>query len=152
MCQETPHVIEYNALANSQYGRYTGWDLSLDHWNFMSKRLGQDIYDKRVQLANGVEGNGFELWRALFVEYEGSDEYIALDGRTKLQNFPPITSTKGITHTLNDWSHMMMKYGSDIGQVTRRTMLLKILPDQLRTDVLKNGFQTTDPIMQMLMD
>ena len=113
----------------------------------MSKRLGQDIYDKRLQLAHGVEGNGFELWRALFVEYEGSDEYIALDGRTKLKNFPAITTTNGITQVLNDWSHAMLKYGGDIGPVARRTMLLKILPESLRTDVLKNGFQPTDEII-----
>ena len=147
ICQETGHVIEYAPLANSQYGRFSGWDLSLDLWNFASKRLGQDIYDKRLQLAHGVEGNSFELWRALFVEYEGSDEYIALDGRTKLQNFLAMTMTNGITQVLNDWSHAMLKYGGDIGPVTRRTMLLKILPESLRTDVLKHGFQTTDEII-----
>lgn len=144
MCQETQHTIEYAPLANSRYGRFTGWDLSLDLWNFMSKRLGQDIYDRRLQLANNVEGNGFELWRALFTEYEGSDEYIALDGRTQLQNFPKIQSTTGITQHLNDWSSAMLKYGKDIGPVTRMTMFLKILPESLRTDVLKNGYQNAE--------
>ena len=147
MCQETTHPIEYGPLANSRYGRFTGWDLSLDLWNFMSKRLGQDLYDRRLQMANHVEGNGFELWRALFSEYEGSDEYIALDGRTHLQNFPKIQSTTGITQVLNDWSSAMLKYGNDIGPVTRMTMLLKILPESLRTDVLKNGFQTSEQVI-----
>ena len=59
------------------------------------------IYDKRIHLANGVDdGNGFELWRALFVQYEGGNEFVKLDGRTQLQNFPDITSMTGITEKL----------------------------------------------------
>ena len=62
-------------------------------------------------MANGVEGNGFELWRRYFFEFEGSDEYIQLDGRTKLQTFDPITDTHGLIDKLDDWQHQMLKYG-----------------------------------------
>ena len=145
--QEANGPIDYHTLARTRYGPLTGWDLALDMWNFISKRIGQNIYDKRIQLANGVDGNGFELWRALFVQYEGGDEFIKLDGRTQLQNFAPITSTNGISEKLREWQHQMSKYGGDIGHVTRRTMLLKILPPQLREDVLKYGMQDCDRIV-----
>lgn len=110
--------ISYTVLAETTYGRSTGWDLSLDLWNFISKRLGVTLYERRVTLASDIEGNGFELWRNLFCQYEGGDEYIQLDGRTSLQHFPAMSSTAGITEKLKDWRHQMMKFGADIGPVT----------------------------------
>lgn len=145
--QEANGTIDYHQLVRVHYGKSTGWDLSLELWNFISKRIGQTIYDTRVQLANGVDGNGFELWRALFVQFEGGDEFVKLGGRTDLQNFPPITSMNGITDKLRDWQHQMSKYGSDIGHITRKTMLLKVLPDHLRQDLLKYGMNDCDKII-----
>ena len=145
--QEATGVIDYYQLVRVRYGNSTGWDLALDMWSFISKRVGQTIYDKRVQLANGVDGNGFELWRALFAQYEGGDEFVKLDGRTQLQNFPEITSTNNITEKLKDWQHQMARYGTDIGPLTRKTMLLKILPENLRIDVLKYGMHDPDAII-----
>ena len=104
----------------------------------ISKRIGISLYEKRIQLANGIEGNGLELWRRLFTDYEGGDEYVQLDGRTNLQNVKAITSTCNITDKLDDWQHQMLKYGGDIGPVTRHTMLLKILPESVRQKVLEN--------------
>ena len=89
-------------------------------------------------MANGVEGNGFELWRRYFFEFEGSDEYIHLDGRTKLQTFAPITDTHGLIDKLDDWQHQMLKYAGDIGTLTRYTIFLKMLPPAVRQDVIKN--------------
>ena len=76
-------------------------------------------------MAGDVEGNGFELWRQLFAQFEGGDEVMKLDGRTNLQNFPIITSKAGITDTFRDWRSQMLKYGTDIGKATKRTMFLR---------------------------
>ena len=148
--QEANGPIDYNVLAHTRYGNSTGWDLALDLWNFVSKRIGQTIYEKRNQLANGVEGNGFELWRALFVQFEGGDEFVKLDGRTQLQNFPVMSNTNGISDKLREWQHQMAKYGGDIGHLTRKTMLLKILPEHLRQDVLKYGMNDCDQIIHWI--
>ena len=134
-------------LSATKYGDKTGWDLSLDLWNLLSKRLGISLYKKRVQLANGVEGNGLELWRRLFADYEGGDEFTQLEGRTDLQNFKPITSSANISDRLGDWQHEMLKYGGDITMPTLYTMLMKILPDSVRQDVLKNGVKDVDEII-----
>ena len=53
----------------------------------MSKRLGIGLYEKRVQLAGGMDGNGLELWRALLNEYEGGDEFVKLGDRSDLHFF-----------------------------------------------------------------
>ena len=54
----------------------------------MSKRLGIGLYQKRVQLAGGMDGNGLELWRALFNEYEGGDEFVKTWRPHGSANFP----------------------------------------------------------------
>ena len=59
-------------------------------------------------------------------------------GRTALQKFAPITSSKYILVKLAEWSDMMHRFGSDIGPDFSRTMLLEVLPDGLRNDVMKD--------------
>ena len=48
--QEATQPIDYYQLERMRYGKYNGWDLSLDLWNFISKRIGQTIYDRRSPL------------------------------------------------------------------------------------------------------
>ena len=104
-----------------------------------------------MKLASGGEGNGFELWRRLFVDYEGDDGLIQDDGRTRLQSFAPISSTSEIGSRLDDWLDLLRDYGDDIGCATRRTMLLKPLPAATRTEILKNGdLQTVEQISAWL--
>ena len=120
-----------------QFGRFTGWDIALDLWSFVSKRLGLTLYEKRVQLAYGTEGNGVGLWRRLFCDYEGGDIVVQLHGRSLLQNFKPAENNHGLGTKLDEWQGMMTKYGGDIGPLTRQTMLLKILPQALRTEIIR---------------
>ena len=121
-----------------RWGISTGWELAKNLWGFLSKRLGPTLYENRIPLAHGCEGNGFELWRRLFVDHEGGDRVIQLDGRTGLQNFP-ICTMSNIGLKLDSWQNQMMRFGGDIGPDTRVTMLLKILPQELRNDVIKRG-------------
>ena len=74
-CESQTEPISYPLLSNMNFGNSTGWDPSLDLWNFISKRLGTDLYEKRIQLAHGVDGNGFELWRRLCQDYEGGKRW-----------------------------------------------------------------------------
>ena len=138
--------MTYQCLASLNFGRFTGWELALDLWSFISKRLGTTLYERRVQLAYGIEGNGVELWRRLFCDYEGGDAVVQLHGRSLLQNFKPAESTQGLAAKLDDWQQLMTKYGGDIGQWTRQTMLLKILPDALRTEIIRReDLHTPEP-------
>ena len=85
------------------------------------------------------------------MQYEGGDEVMKLDGRTNLQNFPLITTKAGITDVLRDWRSQMNKYGTDIGEVTKRTMLLKILPEDLRQDALKSKIYEANTIIDNII-
>ena len=119
---------------------------------FISLKLDIGLYEKRVSMAGDCEGNGFELWRQLFVQFEGGDEVMKLDGRTNLQNFPVITTKVGITDVLRDWRSQMFKYGDDIGEATKRTMLLKILPEDIRQDALKNKIYEANAIIDHVIE
>ena len=61
--------------------------LSNDLWSFLLRWIGPTLYLRRTRMGPSAEGNGIELWRRLFTEYQGSDELIKLAGRTKLLDF-----------------------------------------------------------------
>ena len=54
-------------------------------------------------MAPQIEGNGLELWRRVFSEYEGCDDLVKMAGRLKLLEFPQIKSDKHINHQLDEW-------------------------------------------------
>ena len=126
--------ITYVTLSNLRFGKLTGWDLSLDLWNFVSKRFGTNIYERRKKWVNGEEGNGFELWRRLFVEYEGGDEVVQNDGRTRLQSFPSIARSE-LGPKLDDWEELFREYGDDIGDRSKSPCSSKYFPRTFVTKV-----------------
>ena len=41
-------------------------------WSFLGQHcLANKVYDRRLQLTNGEDVNGLELWRKLFIENQG---------------------------------------------------------------------------------
>ena len=135
--QNQPHHIEPRWLVGLRFGNKTGWDLSLDLWNLISDRVNKSYYEKRIRMAYGNEGNGFELWRRFFTDFQGSDEVVQNDGRTQLQTFPTLTNSSHMMDRLDEWQELMSMYGQDIGHHTRLTMLYKILPVETRRDIIK---------------
>ena len=69
-------------LVGLQYGSKTGWDLARSLWTFLSKWIGPGLYRRRMQPANGIEFDGFELWRRLHYDYERRDVVTQLAGKT----------------------------------------------------------------------
>ena len=98
----------------------------------------------REQCHNGEEGNGFELWRMLFHKYEGGDNVVKNDGRTQLQSFGQLNHDTELVNNLDKLQNMMLKNGQDIGWETRRTMLLKVLPAEMKSDVLTRSDELRD--------
>ena len=69
--------------------------MALDLWNLISNRIDQDTFERRTNLANGWEGNGFELWCRFFQDYEGGDELV--QDMAELSCRPTAPSLKGPT-------------------------------------------------------
>ena len=52
---------------------YTAWDLAEDQEACIIKHVSDTIYyERRHGWTNGAEGNGFALWKAMFLEHEGN--------------------------------------------------------------------------------
>ena len=108
-------------------GGRTGWDLSMDLWNVLILRLGPELYRKRFQLG-AHDGNGFELWHALFRDYQGGDELVQNAGRLALQSFPPCKHRSELAKALDTWMELYDKFGSGWGLPYARTSFMGILP------------------------
>lgn len=89
-------------------------------------------------MAPSIEGNGLELWRKLFTEYEGSDELVTMAGRAKLLDYPQAKNLKSLNHHIDDWLDLLCKYGDEMGAPAVQTLFfLRIIPDQLRAEVYR---------------
>ena len=79
-----PTDILPQQLLTWKRGPYTDWDLSNFLCSFICRYLGPDLYRSRVILAGNTEGNGFQLWRQLYLDWEGGDVIVQDAGRTEL--------------------------------------------------------------------
>ena len=49
-----------------------------------------------------IEGNGLELWRRLFTQYQGSDELIKMAGRARLLDYPQVKPMGKLNDHIDD--------------------------------------------------
>ena len=56
-------------------------------WGVLGPYMHDNLYMRRVQLVNGEDGNGLELWRRLYSECEGGAEQAHLAGITRFMTF-----------------------------------------------------------------
>ena len=124
--------------------------ISGDLWGFLLRWIGPNLYLRRTKLAHDTEGNGLELWRRLFTQYEGCDERVALAGRTRLHSFPRIKDIKSLDSHLDDWLDLLTKWGDDIGPDTTMTLFMRILPDVLRTEVHRRPELKNTELMKLV--
>ena len=58
-------------------------DISNELYAFMGTVVGPTVHKKRLRLAGGERGNGFEMWRKCFVDNQGGGELADLSGDTR---------------------------------------------------------------------
>ena len=80
-------------LLTQSQGGHSGWELSMMLEQFLVEWLGDSLYRRRKQLCGGVPGNGFEMWRWLYQEFQGGSEAVMLGGSRRLQDFPAMQQT-----------------------------------------------------------
>ena len=131
-CEQQKNPINWWQVQSIVIDGFNGTELALDIWSFISRYIGRRLYDRRAKLGVNIEGNGFELWRRLFYDHEGSSELIALAGRTKLLSFPRCRDKRKLGQHFDDWVDMFQTYGADIGPEVGMTLFLGILPEDMR--------------------
>ena len=127
-----------------------GFVLANDLWSFLLRWIGPTLYLRRTRMGPAIEGNGIELWRRLFTEYQGSDELVKLAGKTRFLEFPQCRSLKHLNHHLDEWLELLYKFADDMGPETVRTLLLKTLPDGMRSEVYKRSDLKNMDVMKLI--
>ena len=123
-----------------------GMGLTNDLWSFLLRWIGPTLYLRRTRMGPSIEGNGLELWRRLFTEYQGSDELIKLAGKTKLLDFGKCRSVKHLNHHLDEWLELVYKHGDDMsallggkGEARHIICVLQVLAPYLGPDTTPNA-------------
>ena len=69
-------------------------DLAIELFAFMGTVIGTTVHKKRLRLAGGEKGNGFEMWRRIFIDNQGGGELADLSGEKFFTNYPKCTDNK----------------------------------------------------------
>ena len=116
------------------------WTLALKLNSFLADWLSADLYGRRIQLAGGVsqKGNGFELWRQLFVQFAGGTTAVKHGGQMRLKDFPKCRDIHKLEAHLDAWTNCLEEFGSELyaapGMLT--TMAIDLLPEDLENEVI----------------
>ena len=86
-------------------------------------------------------GNGFEMWRRLYIDYQGGSTAVELCGVRRLQEFPKCQSIGKLSEHLDDWLDVLTTYGTELEHCPRllRNMVLSIIPKSLEDEILDEG-------------
>ena len=121
-------------------------------WSFLGMHLDNHIYMRRSQLVDGEDGNGLELLRKLYMEYEGGAEQVHLAGISRFMSFDKCPNKNKLATYLGEWEMLRMKYGSTFPDLVLYTMLLNILPDDVAKEVRdrRNTLYTVGRVLDYL--
>ena len=102
--------------------------LSQHLWVFIGKNINDDLHGRRLALTQNDADNGFELWRALYIENEGGAEQVALGGMSNLHAFPQCPRVEDLQHWLGQWQMTRQKFGAGLPEAHLKQMFLNMLP------------------------
>ena len=117
---------------------YTAWDLSEDLEAFMKKYIHKDLRSRIFEWTGGEEGNGFEMLRRMFDEYEGGCTLVKMGGRRVLNMYGRCDTKSDVLKHYAGWLELLQKHGSDL--LTNHEELyyraLEILPEAWEDEVV----------------
>ena len=132
-------MIRQSWLQSTNVCGVNAWDLSTILEAFLVDWLPKSMYTRRTQLAGGEFGNGFEMWRRLYIEYHGGMSAVEYGGVRRLQEFPRCTQMSKLSEHLDDWVDVLTTYGSELEHCPKllRNMILGVIPTELETEILE---------------
>ena len=79
---------------------------------FLSNHIPDSLYPRRAAIAGGEDGNGFELWRQLFLQYEGGSTLVHLQGVRSFHAFPACKKIENLNARIGQWLQAQSKFAS----------------------------------------
>ena len=122
------------------------WDLATMLEAFLVDWFPKDMYRRRVALAGGERGNGFEMWRLLHLEYQGGSDTIEFGGVRRLQEFHRCNDIKKLNEHFDDWLEVLSNFGAELENCPRllKSMILNIIPKTYEDELLTKPEHCTD--------
>ena len=93
--------------------------------------------------------NGLELWRVLWRDNEGGALQVEVADLGALHTFPACPSEVDLPIYLGEWLSLAQEQGGDLPERHLTTLLTKMLPSEVRSDVKKMGLLNA-PHMQIV--
>ena len=155
MCRSTQlwrHLLDFVAggeapirkdwLMGTNCHGINAWELSTMFESFIVNWLPRNMYNRRTQWAGGDFGNGFELWRRMYIEYQGGTEAVEFGGIRRLQEFPRCTSVLKLSEHLDDWLDVLTTYGHELEHCPRmlRNMVMSVIPSDMEDEIVEKSF------------
>ena len=136
--QVLKHPIPRSWLMQSNLDGINGWDVATLLEAFLVDWFPKDMYRRRIPLAGGEQGNGFEMWRLLYQEYQGGTEAVEFGGVRRLQEFSRCTDIKKLNDHIDDWLDVLSNFGAELEQCPRmlKSMVLNIIPKAYEDELL----------------
>ena len=99
------------------------------------------LYNKRIQLCGGRSefGNGFRMWRRLHEDNVGSGDIIEFAGTEALRDYGKCEKISDVMGHVDGWVEALDTHGGELDQAPKmvRSMLLNIIPKELKSEILK---------------
>ena len=129
-----PCDISPRWLLEMRYGDYTGADLARELHIVLGNTVRDPIHERMRATAGGCEGNGIQLWRGPFREFEGGDVVVQNHMGVQFPAFKQCKDIRNLSKTLDDWFGVASKACQQRDDECLRTMSVGILPPDLKAD------------------
>ena len=127
-----------------------GWSelvvLANDMYTFIGHVMTEACYPRRQTLAGGEEGNGFELWRKLFLVHEGGSTMVHLAGIRGFHNFHQCKDVAHLNAHVGEWLRSRAKYALGMPPEHLKEFVIDVLPEELKLEIARR--QATLPTLE----
>ena len=100
---------------------------------FLGICISDTLYGRRVQMEGGKAetGNGFEFWRQLFLENEGSGALINAEGRKIFQEYPKCAKMPDSLRQVDGWKQLLDEYAPEMYDNPKvlLTTIMSLIPE-----------------------
>lgn len=115
------------------------WQVAEELYSFLGDYIGDTLFDRRLQMIGGrvEDNNGFEFWRQLFFENEGTGEEIVQEGRKNFQSYPKCSQLKELSRHLDGWKQLLDEYASELYVNPRHLFdtVMELIPEDIRDKI-----------------
>ena len=146
-----PAPVRHSWLVTQSHAGASGWEIAQTLEAFLIDWFSDGLYKRRNQLCGGEKGNGLEMWRWLYQEYQGGSEAVMLGGTRRLQDWSRCNKLDQLSGHLDDWVECLQTHCSELLHAPGllRSMILGIIPTEYEDELLaKPHIKTWQEIVQ----